>query len=252
MTGNEHHGDPLFAGVGELCAASARHAHCDGAAVAVLTRHAHTRELVYASDAMAARLDELQYTLGEGPCLDAYLEDTPQFHPDLDSATHTSQWPTFATEVTRLGVHSLFAFPIPGPRRPGGPSGVLELYRCAAGELTQNQRQAAESTTTAIAARLRTNWDQHLTSFASPEEAIDAAAVSGAALNEPADPFTRSQVNVAAGMLATRLRVHPNDAVDRLRAHAFATGRRLSTVAADVIAHRLTLHDQTEPPHPHQ
>ena len=252
MTTSRSDADPLFAGVDELCAASVRQAECDGAAVAVLTRRAHTRELVYATDTMAAHLDELQYTLGEGPCLDAYLADTPQFHPDLDRATHTSQWPTFATEVTRLGVHSLFAFPIPGPRRPLGPSGVLELYRRAAGHLTDTQRQGAVATTTAIAARLRTNWDEHLNNFASPEEAIDAAAVRGAALNEPADPFTRSQVHVAAGMLATRLQVHPDDAVDRLRAHAYATGRRLSTVAADVIAHRLTLHDHHEPPHPHQ
>ena len=229
--------------MGEICDEAVRRARCDGAAVAVLTRRANTRELMYATDALATRLDELQYTLGEGPCLDAYLDD----------ATQTSCWPTFATEATRLGVQSLYAFPIPipipnpGPRRPWG---ALEFYRRTAGSFTEPQHAAAVHAATAITARLHANWEEYLTRFRSPEEAIDAASTTGAGLHDAADPFTHSQIHVAAGMLADRLGVRPTDAVGRLRAHAYTTGRRLSTIAADVIAGRSTLHDHTEPPPP--
>ena len=235
-------GNPLFAGVGDLCDELTSQVSADGAAVAVLTRRAHTRELAYATDALAVRLDELQYTLGEGPCLDAYLDDCPQFHPDLDDATQTSsRWPTFATEVTRLGVHSLFAFPIPGLGRPVRPSGVLELYRREAGELSETHLLAAANAATAIAHRMQTNWSEHAGRYGSTSEAIDAATNAG--LGDAADPFTRSQIHVAAGIVAHQLGVHPDHAVDRLRAHAYASERRVSAVAADVIAQRLTLRD---------
>lgn len=248
-SGGGHDTDALFGGVAELCERILRSALADGAALAVLTRHAHTRELAYATDTTAVRLDELPFTLGEGPCVDAYLHDAPQFHPHLDSVTHTSQWPTFATEATQLGVRSLFAFPIPGARRPTGPAGVLELYRRAPGNLTEDQRVAAQAGATAIGHRLATNWDEHRTRFGSAAEAIAAVATTDAALDEPADAFTRTQIHIAAGMLAIHLNTQPDEALDRLRAHSFASGRRISSVAADIIAKRLTLDDEHDPPH---
>jgi len=239
----------LFTGVDELCERAAREACTDGAALAIVTRHAHTRELVYATDSIAVQLDELQFTLGEGPCLDAYLYDEPQFHPNLDRVAHTSRWPTFATEATALGVHSLFAFPVPGARRPSGPSGVLELYRRTAGNnLTAQQHAAAQASAATIGHRLQTNWEDHLSRFESTTEAINEAAAAGAALDETADPFNRTQIHIAAGMVAIQLQVHPNEGLDRLRAYSFAHQRRISSVAADVVARRLTLHDQPNPP----
>jgi len=207
--------------------------------------------LAYATDTIAVRLDELQFTLGEGPCLDAYLDDEPQFHPNLDSVTQTSRWPTFATEATQLGVHSLFAFPVPGARQPTGPSGVLEFYRCTPSSLTEEQHAAAQAGAAAIGRRLQTNWEEHLARFGSTKEAIDAAAAAAASAAQEgaAEPFTRTQIYVAAGMLAIQLNAQPDEALDRLRAHSYACGHRISSVAADIIAHRLTLHDEPDPPH---
>jgi hypothetical protein len=191
-TGGPRDTHALFAGVGEICEEAARCVQTDGAALAVLTRQAHTRDLVYATDPLAVQLDELQYTLGEGPCFDAYLDDRPQCQPDLDSVTQTSRWPTFAAEATRLGVHSVFAFPILGWRRPLGPLGVLELYRRAAGPLTKADFVLATAFTVAIAHRLQMNWDDHAAHLGCTDEAIaDAAA---AAFDDPADPFTRTQI----------------------------------------------------------
>ena len=64
--------------------------------------------------------------------------------------------------------------------------------------------------------------------------------------DEPIDPFTRTQVHVAAGMVAIQLGVSADEGVDRLRAHAYASARPLSSVAADIIARRMTLSDRDD------
>ena len=73
--------------------------------------------------------------------------------------------------------------------------------------------------------------------------AIDAAATAGAASDEPADAFTRLQVHIAGGMVAIQLAINADEAIDRLRAYSYARGRPISSVAADIIARRLTLRD---------
>jgi hypothetical protein len=223
-----------------MCDAAILQTRADGAALAVLTRSAHTRDLVYASDAVARQLDELQYTIGEGPCLDAYLYDSPQFYPELDDVAQTSRWPTFAADATRLGAHALFAFPIPDGQRP---MGVLELYRRTAGSLTAAEYTSATACAAAISRQLQSNWQEYASRFDSADKAIDAAAAAGAAPDQPADAFTRTQIHIAGGMIAVQLELNTGEAIDRLRAYSYARGRPISAVAADVIARRLTLRD---------
>jgi hypothetical protein len=230
--------DSLFAGVGEICDSAMLRAGADGAALAILSRSASSRELIYATDSLAKQLDELQYTVGEGPCFDAYLDDKPQFHPELTSAGKPSRWPTFAADATELGAHALFAFPVPDGQRP---MGVLELYRRRAGSLGAAECAAVVSCTAMIAQRLLANWKDHLGRFGSVEEAIDAVATTGVAPTEDTNPFTRTQIHIAGGMVAVQLDVDPAEGVDRLRAYAYACGRRISSVAADIVARRLTL-----------
>jgi hypothetical protein len=230
--------DSLFAGVGEICDTAMWRAGADGAALAVLSRSAISRELIYATDSLAEQLDELQYTIGEGPCFDAYLDDKPQFHPELSSVADLSRWPTFAAGATELGAHALFAFPVPDGQRP---MGVLELYRRRAGGLDAAESAAVVLSTAMIAQRLLANWEHHVKLFGGLEEALDAAATTGVAPSEAANSFTRTQIHIAGGMVAVQLDVDPDEGVDRLRAYAYASSRRISSVAADIIARRLTL-----------
>lgn len=232
--------DSLFAGMGEICEAATLRADADGAVLAILTHSASDRELVYATDTVAHKLDELQYTLGEGPCFDAYLDDNPQFHPELTSVAHTMRWPTFAAAATQLGAHALFAFPIPDGQQP---MGVLELYRRSAGSLADTQYAAAVGCASAIGGRLQSNWKDHVARAGSAEKAVDAAAASSTSPSERNNPFTRTHIYVASGMVAIQLGVDPDQAVDRLRAYSYSCGRRISSVAADIIARRLTLHE---------
>jgi hypothetical protein len=229
--------DSLFAGVGEICDTAMLRARTDGAALAVLSRSAQSRELIYATDSLAQRLDELQYIIGEGPCFDAYLDDSPQVHPELNSTSKTSRWPTFAADATQLGAHALFTFPIPDGQRP---MGVLELYRRSAGTLDAAECAAVEECTATIARRLVTNWEHYVDRFGDIEKALDAAT-SDVALSQAANPFTRTQIHIAGGMVAVQLGIDADEGVDRLRAYSYASGRRIFCVAADIIARRLTL-----------
>jgi len=230
--------DSLFAGVAEICDSAMREAGADGAALAVLSRSAQSRELIYATDGLAQQLDELQYTIGEGPCFDAYLNGTPQFHPELNSTSQPSRWPTFAADAIRLGAHALFAFPIPDGQQP---MGVLELYRRSAGKLDAAECAAVKECAATIADQLATNWEHHVARLGGVEMALDAAAIDDVAQCQAANPFTRTQIHIAGGMVAVQLGIDPGEGVDRLRAYSYACGRRISEVAADMIARRLTL-----------
>ncbi|MDF2824881.1 MAG: hypothetical protein K0R68_2289 [Mycobacterium sp.] len=226
--------DALFVGMAAICDTAARLTGVDGAAVAVMTDRHGVRELVYATDALAQQIDELQFTVGEGPCLDAYHDDRPWMCPRLDDEDVVGRWPGFISEITELGVAALFAFPIPGPHRPAG---VLELYRRTSGELLEREQQSAQVCASALQAALDHNWRTFVEHSDSTEDAIATAAAYTAG---PADPFTRSQVHVAAGMVAAQLSIPTGDSLDRLRAYAYAHRRSILAVAADVVARRLS------------
>lgn len=232
-------GDPLFVGVGAICDTAARLTGVDGAAVAVLASSQGVRELVYATDALAQQLDELQFTLGEGPCLDAYHHSRPQLCAHLGEADFELRWPVFTPEVADLGVAALFAYPVPGPQRP---MGVLELYRRTIGELGEFEQRSALVCASALRTTLEVNWRNELMGSTSEEAAIEAAALRSADAAR-SDPFTRSQVYVAAGMVAVQLAISTHDGLDRLRAYAYAQQRSIIAVAADVVARRLSFRD---------
>jgi hypothetical protein len=119
--------------------------------------------------------------------------------------------------------------------------GVLELYRRSAGTLDAGECAAVEECTATIAHRLVTNWEHYVDRFGDVEKALDAAATTDVALGQAASPFTRTQIHIAGGMVSVQLGIDADEGVDRLRAYSYACGRRISCVAADIIARRLTL-----------
>jgi hypothetical protein len=207
----------------------------------------HAQSAGGASNNVSSHIDELQFTLGEGPCLDAYLHGEAVRYPRLDFDAALHRWPAFAAEAADLGVGAVFAFPVPGQDHP---IGVLELYRHTSGDdLNEDELQSAMVCAIAIGHTLQLNWDAHLTAAADVEAAIEAAAVAGARLDQPDNPFTRSQVHVAAGMIAVQLAITTAEALDRLRAHSYANRRSIALVAGDVVARRTSFRghrDSTE------
>lgn len=180
-----------------------------------------------ASDPLGARLQELQFLLGEGPCLDAYRLR----HPVLESRLRDSRrWPQYTPAALDEGVEAVFAFPLQvGAARLG----VLDVYRAHPGALSgQSLSEALSFAELAVESLLDTH-------HAAQERDLDLDPDLADALEHRAELFQ------AQGMLMVELGVSLAEAMVRLRAHAFATGRTPGEVARDVVAGRLVLEDDS-------
>lgn len=234
--------ESLLVGISALCATAVRLTGVDGAAVAVLSSTSPARELVYATDAIAQQVDELQFVLGEGPCVDAYFGGHPELWPDLSAAPAVRRWPAFAREAGALGVCAAFAFPVPGLYRP---IGVLELYRGDVGALAVGGPESAAACAIAVGNTLEATWIERAAAAGGVEQAIEISGLDDAS-DAAARDFSRSEVYIASGMVAVQLTVSTTEALDRLRAYAYAQERSITEVAADIVARRLSLRKQDD------
>lgn len=203
----------------QLCQTLARGLGLDGGAVAMMTDTGE-RDLVHATDPVSAHLDELQFSLAEGPCVDACTGRVPVLAPDLAALACRVQWPVFAEAASAAGAAATFAFPM----MSGGVCfGVLELYRRATGPLDA----AALSTVEAgVAALTRVALD----------EILGSADADGHPHSWPARLTTaHAEVHQAAGMVSVHLRVSVDDAFARLRGAAYSRGTSLTELARGVL-----------------
>jgi len=175
------------------------------------------------SDGVADVIEELQFTLGEGPCIDAHGQGSAVSEPDL-AAPAVTRWPAFAPAAIEAGVRAIFGFPV---RTGTVRLGALNLYRDRPGPLSGDQH--ADALVVADLAALAILALQ--------------ATVAPGALAAELDASFPAVVQQAAGMVSVQLNVTVGDALVRLRAHAFAAGRLLSAVAEDVVARRLAFDD---------
>ena len=181
------------------------------------------RGSVCSSNDVSALIEELQYTLGEGPCVDAYHEDRPVLEPDLASQG-ASRWLAFASPAVAAGARAVFGFPL----QVGGIRlGALNLYRDQPGPMSEEQ--FADSLVLAgLAAQAVLAMQAHASPGALATE-----------LEEGAD--FRFVVHQASGMVAVQLGVSVGEALVRLRAYAFGNDRLLGGVAEAIVARTLRL-----------
>lgn len=217
--------DPIAGGgtVGLLrrvCGTAVRTLSASGAGVSMMTDDG-IRGVCAASDPGSERLEELQFTLGEGPCVDAYASRRPVLVPDLADGAMT-RWPVYAPIVQENGLRAVFAFPLQiGAARLG----VLDVFRDRAGPLTSDQLGQALLLADATVAALLDRHEQD-GNEAGPGD-LDEAVVG------------RAELFQAQGMVMVQLGVGIGEAMARMRAYAYAENRRLSEVARDVVARRL-------------
>lgn len=191
-----------------VCRVAVGRLDMDGAAITL--RAGQAQDLVAATDRWAQSLEELQYTAGEGPGVEAFSEGTAVLVADV--AQGLPRWPGFTEGAAAVGAGAAFAFPL-----RGGPAvlGALGLYRHEPGPLTLREVELA----TLLA---------------------DMATAALFAVNPMADDHY-ADVNVATGMLAAHLEVPVAEAFLRLRAVSFQRDRSVLDVARDVVAGRLRL-----------
>lgn len=204
--------------VGEICRDAL---NASGAGVMLISGDGVQGSLC-TTDAVSRLIEDLQYSLGEGPCLDAYRRDQVVMEPDL-SKPIANRWPMFTDAALRAGAMAVFSVPL---RTGGLRLGSLDLYMdrpaTPSEDLLADGRALAD---------LVASW------------VIDAQGET--------DPGALSEllttgdfhlaVHNAAGMLSVQLDVPVDEALLRLRGHAFAQGIPLNSAADDVIAGRLRM-----------
>jgi hypothetical protein len=116
-----------------LCNACVGLLEVDGASIS-LALDGMSRGTIGASGDLSRRLDELQFTFGEGPCLDAVNDGRPVLVADLDDPAHT-RWPAFTGAVLDAGVGAVFALPVSLSRRRVG---ALDLFRNERGPMSDD------------------------------------------------------------------------------------------------------------------
>jgi hypothetical protein len=178
---------------------------------------------VTGSDAHARGLEDLQFDLGEGPCVDAVHARRPVMEANLGGAGF-GRWPAYAPAAYHRGVRGVFAFPL----QVGVLCvGALDLYR------DRSEPMPADAVGSALAfADIAMDMLVDGQANASPGEVkpdVDAVLAP------------RLEVYQAQGMVMVDLGVSLAEAMALLRAHAFTLGRPLANVARDIVAGRLRL-----------
>ena len=193
-----------------------------GAGIALVTNEGN-RGVVFATDETSARIEELQFALGEGPCVDAVSNGGPLLIADLDltRGIDSDHWPVFRDGARKAGVRAVFAFPL---RLGAITVGVLDLYRDAPGDLDDDQLSGALMAADVAALALLE---------------LDISSSAAFCDDDDARSTYRLEVHQATGMIQVQLDVTAEVALVMLRARAFALGQSVTDVALDVVAHRL-------------
>src|SRR5260370_7407160 len=96
-----------------LCAVCPQIVGVDGAGVMLMSGDI-PRGSLCTTNAVSHLIEELQYTLGEGPCVDAYRQDQAVAEPDLAEPA-TRRWLAFPPPALAAGVRAIFGDPLPLP-----------------------------------------------------------------------------------------------------------------------------------------
>ena len=212
------------AGAGELARRLCRFAldemALSGCAL-VLMSEAESASVLAGAGRHAPTVARLQMELGEGPCLQAHASGIPVLLPDL-AAENANRWPAFAAAALAAGVQAEFSLPLTVGT---GGIGTFDLCRDRPGMLSDEH--LADALVAADIARDAVLYQPH--------------AAAGPGLAEMLDMIgtDRIVIHQATGMIAAQLDDTVANALARLRAAAFASGRPMYDIAQDVVERRV-------------
>ena len=181
--------------------------------------------MLAATDDPSRLMEELQFSLGEGPCVDSSKSGYPVMHADL-SETAAALWPAFGPRALEAGIAAVFAFPL---QVGAVKMGVLDLYRDVAGPLNDSDLDEALAYADAATAIL-----------------LELQARS---VDDDVHPYfgdsmyDRAEVHQASGMVSVQLGVSPADALTVMRARAFSSEQTVIELARDIVTRQLRFDD---------
>jgi hypothetical protein len=217
-------GPDAAAGAGELARRLCRFAvdemALSGCAI-VLMSGAESSSVLAGAGRHARTVTGLQMELGEGPCLQAHASGIPVLLPDL-AAENANRWPEFAAAALAAGVQAEFSLPLTVGT---GGIGTFDLCRDRPGMLSDEH--LADALVAADIARDAVLYQPYAPGGPALTELLATAGTD------------RIVIHQATGMIAAQLDDTTANALARLRAAAFASGRPMSDIARDVIERRV-------------
>ena len=210
-----------------LCEACVVLLDIDAAAISLVFDGANSGTLG-SSGASARIYDELQFTLGEGPCLASVLQRIPILIVDLADPAE-ARWPAYRPAMLAHQIRGVYAIPVVVA---GEFVGALDLFRARPGPLLATDLAGAVAAAELAAIPVLDLLDGDLQAAVT-----DPNSNAWAELNK----LTRAELSQAIGMLVAQLEVEPALALILLRAHAYASGRSVTGIARDILDRRLKL-----------
>jgi GAF domain-containing protein len=210
-----------------LCEACVSLFDIDAAAISLVFDGASSGTLG-SSGAPARTYDELQFTLGEGPCLDSVSTRSPVLVADLADPDE-ARWPIYGPALLSHQIRGVFAMPV---LVAGEHVGALDFFRAQPGRLDEDHFAGAIVAAEIAGVPLLDLMNDNLLAAVNDPESNAWAELNA---------LSRAEVSQATGMLVAQLGVEPAEALVRLRAHAYATGRSSTDVARDILDRRIKL-----------
>ncbi|MGH3492136.1 MAG: GAF and ANTAR domain-containing protein [Sciscionella sp.] len=204
-----------------ICAVAASQLGVTGVGITLLDRPGagHSGQLVRASDTIAARLEELQLTVGEGPGRQAITDAGPVLVSDL-AGRAGARWSAFTPGARSVGVAAVFAFPL---QLGAIQLGALECYRDMPGRLSVAQVADGLLLTEMATEAILTQIQGH--------ESGDLGWITD----------MHTVVHQASGMVMAQLTIGIDAALLRLRGYAFAYELSLVDVASRIVDRTLVM-----------
>ena len=185
----------------------------DGAGLTLLENN--RADTIVATADFVQQVDDIQYAMGEGPCISAARESRTFTSGSLGGE---QRWPHFGPRVARLGVHSVLSLPLV---TPDGVFGAMNVYAHAKGAFDEHSVNVGElfSVPAAIAV----------------QNAQVLAQAKRLATNLQAALTSRAVIDQAMGIVMSRTGCTPSEAFERLKARSQAEHIKVSAVAQSVV-----------------
>ncbi|TDK27959.1 ANTAR domain-containing protein [Arthrobacter crusticola] len=171
---------------------------------------------VASSSPRAARMDEFQYRVGNGPCLEAARTRRTVYVGDLERDT---RWPEYREATAGSGIRSVLGVPI---ALDGEAAASLNLYSALPDGFDEQAREAAGSFARQASRTLRL--------------AVRIAALTDTAQNLRAAMQSRTTINLAAGIVMAQNGCSHEAAIEILMKASNIRNTKLREVAAAVVA----------------
>lgn len=185
----------------------------DGAGLTL--QEADHPDTVVKSGDFVGHIDDIQYGIGEGPCISAAATGQTMRSGSLDA---DPRWPRFGARIGRLGVHSVLSLPLLASDRVVGSINVYARPRDAFDERAERIGQLFAAPA-AIAA----------------QNAQLLAQTQRLATNLQTALTTRAVIDQAIGIIISRTGNTPDEAFQRIRAVSRTEHRKLAAVAATIV-----------------